>query len=175
MNRRGVLLLAGVAVASVVAGLAVGYSLGRNSATGPSPLGGAGHQPGAAAAPSAEEVKWAREVADKYLQAASQKGFYSDPASAWTSQAFKDRLGAADPSDYWFTDWRIDEERPSPERDEIVFGGRLKATWAASRSGGANQLAAPLDLPFTVRVGKDRQTGRWRVDAADFVGDKPRK
>jgi hypothetical protein len=176
MNRRGVPLLAGTAVVFSAAGLAVGYWLGRDSATGPSIPGGAGSPSGAATAPSAEEVKWAEEVADKYLQAASQKGFYSGAASAWTSQAFKDRLGTSDPSDYWFTDWRIEEERPSPERDEVVFGGRLKATWATSRSGGgANPLVSPLDLPFTVLVGRDRQTGQWRVEWAEFVGEKPKK
>jgi hypothetical protein len=176
MNRRDVLLLAGAAGVFSAAGLAIGYWLGRDAATGPSVQGGDVNQSGAGITPRSGEVKWAREVADKYLQSASQKGLYSGVSSAWTSQAFKDRLDKADLGDYRFTEWRIEAERPSPERDEVLFEGRLKATWAtSSRAGAANVLASPMDLPFTVRVGKDQRTGQWRVDWAEFVGDKPKK
>jgi hypothetical protein len=172
MRQGDVLMLAAGVVVCLVAGLALGYWLGRNAATGPSFPGGV-DQPVPATAPRADEVKWAREVADQYLQAAGQKGLYSAAASAWTSQAFRDRLAKSDLQDYWFTGWHIDEEKPSPQGDEVVFSGALKATWAASsRAPLANQLASPLDLAFTVRVVKDRQSGRWLVDWAQFDNGK---
>ena len=57
--------------------------------------------------------------------------------------------------------WKIKEERLSPEGDEAQFKGVLESDDAAYKSGS-----------FTLRVLKEKEGARWRIDSFTAVGDR---
>lgn len=123
-----------------------------------------------------DDLKWAREVADGYLSAASLKGLYHGTASGWTTPTFRERAEKVDLRDYWFTDWQIHEQKPSPARDEVIYQGDLTATWStSSRSSAAVKLEKPSKMTFKLRVTKDPCEGKFRVDAAEWGALLPEK
>jgi hypothetical protein len=114
------------------------------------------------------ELKWAKGVAEDFL-AAMQSG---DDSQA--RQLMNKEMGALVDADItWFnirrnTSIALDrsatflEEMMSPDKDEASFRGRLE---------GANSNRQPMQSRFTLRVAKDKESGKWRV--AFFTFSEP--
>jgi hypothetical protein len=103
------------------------------------------------------ELKWAKETATDFLDAGLQRNYAS--AETLATADFKKTLKEARTSSITFLlstvvnqgaeSWSIAREEIAPDMDEAVFRGAFRG-----KSGEAT---------FTVRVVKEKDSGKWRV------------
>jgi thioredoxin-related protein len=111
-----------------------------------------------------EDLKWAKGVAEDFL-AAMQKQDGAQAGLLMTKEMAA-ALGVAPDKDWNFAirfaglngSSEIAEEEMAPEKDEASFRGRL--------SGNGNGKLVQAN--FTVRVAKDKESGKWRVSFFTF-------
>ncbi|HVS37780.1 MAG TPA: hypothetical protein VMS17_19640 [Gemmataceae bacterium] len=117
-----------------------------------------------------EELKWAKGVAQDFLGAMHK----SDQAQA--ELLMTTQMKAVVQSDMnWMNNFgnagftggasnEINEETLSPEKDEAAFRGRLD---------GHNGFQTPVQSKFTIRLTKDKESGKWRVSFFTYSDPVP--
>jgi hypothetical protein len=106
----------------------------------------------------AAELKWAREVASDFFKATAESP--TDAAGLLSPELAKSVLAdhvnetfLAKICMHGYRDWKITSEEVSPNADEIIFCGVVKAP---------NNVKYP-DADFKLRVAKEPETGRWSI------------
>jgi serine/threonine protein kinase len=122
------------------------------------------------------ELNWAREVAESYLQVAGSHNADDDRVTNWLSENFKKRFQPSG-SDTWvhyrFKKYVIATQQMSPTLDEGILKGTVEATERRKfeRLGVAWRETSEEfqgTVRFTIRVVKDKDSGRWRVDLVQY-------
>jgi thioredoxin family protein len=116
-----------------------------------------------------EELKWAKGVAEDFL-AAMCKGDEGQTQLLMDKQM----VGVVQGDINWFNHFTatgatrdgsatIAEEALSPDKDEVVFRGRLDG----------NNANGPVQSKFTIRLAKDKESGKWRVSFFTYSDPVP--
>jgi hypothetical protein len=123
------------------------------------------------------ELNWAREVAESYLQVAGANNADEPRVLNWLSESFKKRFAIPGGLDRWvhyrFKKYVIATQELSPTQDEAILKGTLEATERRNfeRLGMAWRETGEEfqgTVRFTIRVVKDKDSGRWRVDLVQY-------
>jgi hypothetical protein len=99
------------------------------------------------------ESKWAREVAESYLQASGANNADEPRVLSWLSDSFKKRFAIPGGLDTWvhyrFKKYMIATQEMSPTQDEAILKGTLEATERRNLiSNGSEWLGAKLARTF---------------------------
>ena len=133
--------------------------------------------PAAAETETNRDSQWARQLAESYLQAAGSNNADEPRVMSWLSESFKKRFQIPGGIDTWvyyrFKSYVISTQELGPTQDEAILKGTLEATerHKYERLGSAWR-DTPEDFAgtvrFTLRLVKDKDNGRWRVDLIQF-------